>query len=136
MCTFQGEDMSLDELKRRFPILLPAIHSLLSAASSLKSWPFDVLPGFQTESVIIAVVSAAVGTILGLRKQKKKYEVPLLLLSVLGLISALKKYSSILAQVGATTTELWLALALFGCIFLIIFYVLTYLERTLTETFT
>jgi hypothetical protein len=128
--------MELEELKKKFPIILPAIHSLLSAVSSFKSWPFHLHAGYETESIITAIVSAAIGTILGMQKLKKRNQIPVLLALIPVLIFALRKYSSILHQPGSTIAESYVALALFSGIFLIIFYVFTYFERTLAEVFT
>jgi hypothetical protein len=122
-------------MEKKLPVALTLFHSLLSGISSYNSWPMKVFSGLETESSLVAIMAAAIGTMLGLLKLVKKKQIPLLILSGLIFVLAILKYASILSQAGSTPAQIYLAVSLFFVLILIFFYILTYLERQVARAF-
>jgi predicted neutral ceramidase superfamily lipid hydrolase len=120
---------------KKWPVALTLLHSLLSGISSYKSWPLKVFSGLEIESSLVAIIAAAIGTILGLLKVVKKKQIPLLIFLGLIFVLAILKYSSILSQAGSTPGQIYFAIFLLFIIILIFFYILTYLERQVARAF-
>jgi glucan phosphoethanolaminetransferase (alkaline phosphatase superfamily) len=125
----------IPDVDKKWPVALTLLHSLLSGIGSYKSWPLKVFSGLETESALIAIIAAAIGTLLGLFKPVKRKQLPLLILFGLVFVLATLKYSSILSQVGSTPGQIYFAMLLLFVIILIFFYILTYLERQVAKTF-
>ncbi len=122
-------------MDKKWPITLTLLHSLLSGISSYKSWPLKVFSGLETESSLIAIIAAAIGTNLGLLKAVKRTQIPLLIFLGLLFVLAILKYSSILSQAGSTPRQIYFAIFLLFVIIFIFFYILTYLERQVARAF-
>lgn len=122
-------------MNKKLPVALSLIHALVSAISSYKAWPLKVIAGLEAESIAIAVVAAAIGTILGLIKVTNKRLIPVLVVLGLLFVLAVSTYSYILSGAGATPAQLIFALVLLFVIFLIFFYILTHLEKALARAF-
>lgn len=121
------------DVDKKWPVALTLFHSLLSGLSSYKSWPLKVFSGLETESALIAIIAAAVGTVLGLSKAVKRKQFLLLIVFGLLFVLATLKYSSILSQAGSTPGQIYFAMLLFFVIILVFFYILTYLERQVAK---
>jgi phosphatidylglycerophosphate synthase len=122
-------------MNKNLAIALSLFHVLLSGLSTYNTWPLKVFAGLEIESTVVAIVAAAIGTILGLPKIVNKKLIPILIVCGIIFVLAVVAYSFILSQPGATPAQLGFALFLFFILFLIFFYVITYLERTLVRTF-
>jgi hypothetical protein len=120
---------------KRVPVALTLLHSVLSGVGSYNSWPLKVFSGLETESSLIAIIAAAIGTLLGLLRVVKRKQA--LLLIVLGLlfVMAILKYAAILSQAGSTLGQIYFAMFLFFTLILIFFYILAYLERQIARVF-
>lgn len=127
-----GEGLDVD---KRVPVALTLFHSVLSGLGSYNSWPLKVFSGLETESSLIAIIAAAIGTLLGLLRVVKRKQIPLLIVLGLLFVLAILKYASILSQAGSTLGQIYFAMFLFFTLILIIFYILTYLERQVARAF-
>jgi len=119
---------------KKLTIVLPLFHVLLSGLSSYATWPLRIFAGLEIESAVIAVIAAAIGTVLGLLRVVNRKLVLLMIVVGMVFVLAVVTYSFILAQAGATSAQLVLAMFMLFLVFLTFFYVLTYLERALVRT--
>lgn len=93
-------------MDKKWPVALTLLHSLLSGISSYKIWPLKVFSGLEIESSLVAIIAAAIGTILELLKVVKRKHI--LTIDFFGLIFVLTilKYSFILSQTGSTPSQI------------------------------
>jgi len=115
------------------PIFVTLLNMLISAAlttiGSVSELPFGVMAGLTAIFVVIAILAAALGTILALMHFQRAWIIGLLL--AIFTVPALIYYSRLLARGGLTLTEVISAGLLYFYIFLVVFFVLTYLENVL-----
>jgi len=121
-------------MDKKIPSALVLFNVLVSGLSSYTTWPLKSFVGLEIESVMISIVSAAIGTTLAHSKVINRRLVPLLIACGIMFTAAIATYSYLLAQPGATTVQIYFALFLFFALYLIFFYVFTYFERTLLRT--
>jgi hypothetical protein len=109
------------------------LSTLASALSSLKDFPLGVVAGLAVEFIFISILGAAIGTILALKNFHRSWVLGLVL-SVLAVL-ALIYYSRLLALGGLTLRQIFLAGLLYFFIFLVFFFILTYIEELLRQRF-
>jgi hypothetical protein len=115
------------------PVLVTLLNMLISVMlttiGSVSELPFGIVAGLTAIFVIIAILAAALGTILALMRLRRAWIIGLLL--SIFTVPALIYYSRLLARGGLTLTEVIFAGVLYFYIFLVVFFVLTYLENVL-----
>ena len=118
----------MEKIKPYLPIFYGLFNSLLSGLGAHYKLPISTIAGLETQSLVIALLAAAIGTICGLQSIARKRLIPLLLVIGVLSVAAILKHSYILSQGGVTTIDIWLDFFLFFSIFLAIFYIFTRLE--------
>ncbi len=125
----------MSQFEKYLPIVFGLFNALLSALVSYNKLPIATIAGLEPESIVVAVIAAAIGTILGLQSiSNKRLKIALIIIGVL-FVLALLGYRYILSQGGATIFEVCIAFLLFFYIFVVMFYILTHLERALAKLF-
>lgn len=125
--------MPESQFEKYLPIVFGLFNALLSALVSYNKLPIATIAGLESESVVVAVIAAAIGTILGLQSiSNKRLKIALIIIGVL-FVLALLYYRYILSYGGATTFEIGIAFLLFFYIFVVMFYIFTHLERALAK---
>lgn len=119
--------MNRDTAEKYTPLGLLLLNGILSSVGSYSTFPLDIIAGLEGISILIAIVAAALGTILGLKKFRHRW----LVLLGIGIVPALFTYTRILSQAGATHKEIQLCLFLYFYVFFAIFYILTHLEEVI-----
>jgi len=115
------------------PLVLTTLNLLLSALASYVKLPVQPLAGLEGQLLLIAVITAGVGTVFGLMRISRRRLAVLLVVLVVFMIAALARYHGLLALGGATPGELLLARFLYGYIFFAIFFIFTHVEKALKK---
>ena len=111
------------------PIVLPLIHALISGLGNRIAQPIAIVAGWETYCLILAVLAATGGTILGFLDLSTNFRVIFVVASIFGAAAAFLGYSIIIVRGGANNFQLALLLFLYILIYLFTFYVLTQFER-------
>ena len=122
--------MDKDAIEKYFPWAMVILNMILSSVGSANGLP-AVIAGYTTESLIIALIAAAIGTIVGL----KNFRFNLLVVILVGvlLVPVFVWYSDLLSQSGASQSQRLRGLMLYFYIYFAIFYVLINLEIALKD---
>lgn len=117
-----------DRFGKSIMLLLGLANGGLSSLISAYELP-DPMAGFEKSAILVAVVAALVGTILGFKRFSRE-ELQAIIVALIGLlvVPAIFFYQRILAKGGASSGQQLLGLFLYFYVFFAGVYLLTHLE--------